>query len=92
MKPTVGRIVSYTSLGDRDGLYPPEVQAALITKVASREQLPAQVTERHESFYVVSLHVFYATGQFDMKDVPFTAEPAGTEADRGAWSWPVRES
>jgi hypothetical protein len=31
MKPTVGRIVHYTNLGDRDGKYPPEIQAALIT-------------------------------------------------------------
>lgn len=31
MKPTVGRIVHYTNLGDRDGKYPPSVQAAIVT-------------------------------------------------------------
>lgn len=31
MKPTVGRIVHYTNLGDADGKYPPEQQAAIIT-------------------------------------------------------------
>ena len=33
MEPSIGRIVHYTNLGDRDGKYPPEVQAAIITGV-----------------------------------------------------------
>lgn len=33
MKPTIGRIVQYVNLGDKDGKYPPEVQAALVTGV-----------------------------------------------------------
>lgn len=37
MKPTVGRIVHYTNLGDKDGKYPPQVIAAIITKVDRRE-------------------------------------------------------
>lgn len=36
MKPTVGRIVHYTSLGDKDGKYPPQVQAAIITGIYKR--------------------------------------------------------
>lgn len=32
-KPSIGRIVQYTNLGDADGKYPPEIQAALITGV-----------------------------------------------------------
>lgn len=32
-KPSVGRIVHYTNLGDKDGKYPPEQQAAIITRV-----------------------------------------------------------
>jgi hypothetical protein len=31
MSPSVGRIVHYTNLGDKDGKYPPEQQAAMIT-------------------------------------------------------------
>lgn len=88
MKPTVARLVHYTSLGDRDGKYPPEIQAALITKVVPKEPLPAD----HESLYAVSLRIFYEDGDFSMKDVPFTSERAGTEGARGKWTWPARES
>lgn len=77
MKPTIGRIVHYTNLGDRDGRYPPEVQAALITGVNSDG--------------TASLHIFYKTGQFDMLSVPFTQEPAGSEGARGRWTWPARD-
>jgi hypothetical protein len=74
--PTVGRIVHYTNLGDRDGKYPPEIQAAIITRVHSATR--------------VALHVFYPTGQFDMPDVEFTEAQAGTEQARGCWTWPPR--
>lgn len=77
MKPSIGRIVHYTNLGDRDGKYPPEVQAALITK------LNADGT--------VALHIFYPTGQFDMASVQFTDAAAGSELARGKWAWPARE-
>lgn len=87
MIPTVGRIVHYTNLGDRDGKYPPEVQAALITKVvphaAPRSNAPAE-----ENRYEVSLHIFYADGEFNMRDVPFTHAEAGSEDARGKWAWP----
>lgn len=76
-QPTVGRIVHYTSLGDRDGKYPSELHAALITKVIN----PA--------LGIVALHVFYATGQFDMPKVDYTFEPAGSDSARGCWSWPT---
>lgn len=58
MKPTVGRIVHYTNLGDADGRYPPEQQAAIITRVVSG--------------FEVALHIFYPTGQFDMQNVPYS--------------------
>lgn len=78
MKPTVGRIVHYTNLGDRDGKYPPEVQAALITGVNVDG--------------TVSLHVFYKTGQFDMPSVAQSeSAAAGSEHARGRWNWPSRE-
>lgn len=74
-KPSVGRIVHYTNLGDRDGKYPPEVQAAIITGLNEDG--------------TVSLHVFYRTGQFDMPSVEETcfSEP-GSEGARGKWAWP----
>lgn len=60
MKPSVGRIVHYTNLGDKDGRYPPEQQAALITRVNPDG--------------TVALKVFYPTGIFDMPSVPESAE------------------
>lgn len=84
MKPTVGRIVHYTNLGDADGKYPPETQAALITKVIPAPPLP-HLDPQLEGDYKVSLTIFYETGIFYMKDVPFSAEPK-----RGHWSWPPK--
>ena len=74
--PTIGRIVHYTNLGDRDGKYPPEPQAAIITRVHSETR--------------VALHIFYPTGQFDMPDVELSSAPAGDEGSRGKWAWPAR--
>ncbi|TAL42382.1 MAG: hypothetical protein EPN91_08360 [Salinibacterium sp.] len=90
--PTVGRVVHYTNLGDRDGRFPPEIQAAIITKVAIRD-LATLAENGHvpkEAGYTVSLHIFYEMGDFKMKDVPFTTEPAGSEAARGKWTWPAK--
>lgn len=104
MKPSVGRIVHYTNLGDRDGKYPPEVQAAIITRVIDlfapgpdgaplkADSEPSYRHEADESRYRVSIHVFYPTGQFDMPDVKFAGSQAGGEAARGMWAWPVREN
>jgi hypothetical protein len=84
MKPTVGRTVLYTNLGDADGKYPPEQQAAIITKV-----VPVHATVRSdansEGDFIVSLAILYPTGMFWMQDVPFSAEFA-----RGRWTWPPR--
>jgi hypothetical protein len=77
MKPSIGRIVHYTNLGDRDGRYPPTIQAAIITGVNEDD--------------TVALHIFYKTGQFDMSSVPYTPEAAGTESARGRWTWPSRD-
>lgn len=98
MKPTLGRIVLYTSLGDADGKYPAEAHPAIITKVTvAKEAWRDPRCDAHEYLlpdgrctcvgilYNVSLHVFYETGGFDMKDVPFSEEPR-----RGCWSWPPR--
>jgi hypothetical protein len=89
MKPTVGRIVHYTNLGDKDGRYPPETQAAIITAVKPHDQFHAgqPPPNSEENIYQVSLHIFYATGQFDMSSVPWSEKP-----ERGHWNWPPRES
>jgi hypothetical protein len=68
----VGSVVQYTNLGDRDGRYPPEIQAALVTGL--------------NDDLTVSLHVFYRTGGFDMPSVAYTAAEAGTEPARGKWT------
>jgi hypothetical protein len=89
MKPTVGRIVHYTNLGDKDGKYPPEQQAAIITGVKDRvfpEDQEIVPDPSNPLAYVVDLHIFYRTGDFFMLDVPFSQEYA-----RGHWSWPKRE-
>jgi hypothetical protein len=62
MKPTIGRIVHYTNLGDKDGKYPPETQAALVTGLNADE--------------TVSLWVFYKTGFFSMPSVKFDVDGA----------------
>lgn len=68
----VGDVVLYTNLGDRDGKFPPEKQAAIITGLNPDGSC--------------SLHVFYRAGQFDMPSVfPTTAVP-GSEEARGMWS------
>lgn len=95
--PSIGRIVHYTNLGDKDGKYPPEIQAALITGVyhqaprdsdQTAETAPGatanEVGARPSSMFV-DLKVFYRTGFFDMKAVPWSPEPA-----RGRWNWPGR--
>lgn len=60
-KPSIGRVVHYTNLGDRDGKYPPETQAAIITGVNSDG--------------TVALVIFYRTGIFNMASVPYSALP-----------------
>lgn len=88
MKPSVGRIVLYTNLGDRDGRFPPEAQAALITKVKPLTEVLAAADE--ENCFLVSLRIFYEQGEFTMIGVPYTAEMPASEGARGKWTWPPR--
>ena len=97
MKPSVGRIVLYTNLGDRDGKYPPEAQAAIITKVSDpwkdateQERKDALADAADEHRYIVSIRVFYEMGDFAMVNVPFTTEAPASECARGKWAWPPR--
>lgn len=61
-KPSIGRIVHYTNLGDQDGKYPPTTQAAIVTGLNDDG--------------TVSLHVFYKTGQFDLASCAYDADGA----------------
>lgn len=93
MRPSVGRIVHYTNLGDKDGKYPPQVQAAIITAIY-------RVDEDGTMFRVddgvggpddvisdnIDVKVFYRTGLFDTMGVPKKTEPS----HRGCWDWPPR--
>lgn len=90
MIPTVGRIVHYTNLGDKDGKYPPQVQAAIITGVYRRD-LEGNVFRADDGIgqsdiTEVDLHVFYRTGDFFMEKVPQKSEPT----NRGVWDWPAK--
>ncbi len=75
--PSIGRIVHYTNLGDRDGKYPPQIQAALITGVNADGS--------------VALRVFYRTGDFWLEKVERTDAAAGSEDARGKWAWPTKQ-
>jgi hypothetical protein len=83
MKPTVGRIVHYTNLGDKDGRYPPEQQAAIITGVHNAPEGAEPIDASKPMGMNVDIHIFYRTGQFDMQNVPFSET-----YERGHWSWP----
>jgi hypothetical protein len=78
MKPSIGRIVHYTNLGDRDGKHPPTVQAALITGLNDDG--------------TVALRVFSRIGDHHQQSVPFTNAAAGSDDARGKWTWPAREA
>ena len=86
MIPSVGRIVHYTNLGDKDNRYPPETQAALIVKASLQRNIGAGLA-LEENTYEVWLCVFYRTGFFFMESpVSFSEKPL----ERGTWTWPPR--
>lgn len=61
-KPSIGRIVHYTNLGDSEGKYPPETQAAVITGVNPDG--------------TCCLKILYRTGVFDRDRVEYSETPA----------------
>ena len=91
-RPSVGRIVHYVNLGDKDGKYPPQVQAAVITaiyetKTDHLKRVDDGVgTPDMDISDAVDLMVFYKTGLFDCEKMPMKSE-----ADqRGCWYFPPR--
>lgn len=94
MRPTIGRVVMYTNLGDAQGKYPPEQQMADITKVRVKPGLEREDPQLYtEGDFMVSLKVTYETGEFYLvagsaafpNGVPFSPE-----FKPGHWSWPPR--
>jgi hypothetical protein len=89
MKPTVGRIVHYGHVVDKNSKFILEPQAAIITAVELPDQFRVgqPPPDSEENKYLVSLHIFYRTGQFDTQSVPWSGE-----LRHGHWSWSPRES
>lgn len=99
-KPSIGRIVHYTNLGDKDGKFPPEIQAATITgvyrggkddepgavKIPNGAIVPANKVGEKATEMFVDITVWYRTGYFQMKACPWSEAP-----ERGHWNWPPRE-
>lgn len=81
-KPSVGRIVHYTSYGTPGGEYKSECRAAVVTEVPNPND-PS----------VIHLCVLNPEGMFFNKDV---TRDEGDEQDRkrwgGTWHWPERVS
>ena len=87
-RPMIGEGVHYMNLGDKDGRYPPTIQAAVITGVYIRSGDSGDLFSNAGPFggdgvMEVDLHIQYRTGQFDMQKVPFSPHP-----ERGHWTWP----
>lgn len=88
MKPTIGRIVHYTTAQL-------EVHAGFITKVRPLEGVElhqrVSVFPIEEKAYAVSLRVFSEDSERIVFDAPFTNAKPGTNEACGHWTWPPRE-
>lgn len=96
-KPSVGRAVHYTSLGDQDGKYPPQCVSALVValyrntsdgvvSVVERINEGVPLPSDTPDHLLVDLLATYPTGQFFMTKVPFAEWPM----TRGHWNWPPK--
>lgn len=103
--PSIGRIVQYTNLGDKDGKYPPEVQAAVITGIYQAQQQPiAPGTPGNNPDLIESGAIVPANKLGDKASSTFVdllvlyrtgqfmmqAVPFSEEPARGHWNWPPR--
>lgn len=69
-KPSIGRVVHYTSYGTPGGEYGRECRAAIVTEVAKDPQ-------DSDAALAVGLAVLNPTGTFFNRDVPYSEHPAG---------------
>lgn len=89
-KPTIGRIVHWTTHGDALGKYPSMICAAIVTRVPQTDPLPDGAASTVGPL-AADLTIFNPDGWFIRKNCEFTEHPAGTPEARGKWSWPARE-
>jgi hypothetical protein len=85
-QPSIGRMVHYTTIREKNGEKIPTVNAATITAVYEDGKVglvvfPAIVREAVRD--AGSGYALYLT------EIEHTTEPAGTEEAFGKWSWPV---
>lgn len=87
MKPTVGRIVHYTSYGTPGGEYPSVCRAAIVTAVDDYQTPAANSDGQHIGH--VSLCVLNPEGMFFNRAV----RQSDSDGDHrgGTWHWPERE-
>jgi hypothetical protein len=103
--PSIGRIVHYTNLGDKDGKYPPEIQAALITGVykhapANQPAPPQEPGNNDPALHgLASANTLGDKAESYMVDLKveyrtgtFTMRcvPFSPEPKRGHWNYPPR--
>lgn len=94
-KPSIGRIVHYTSHGTPDGTYGKECRAAIVTEVGQievNEQDPDGDGVYRET---VGLCVLNPTGQFFNRgvlheEIEDKIEPGPSGRTGGTWHWPER--
>jgi len=79
-KPSVGRVVHYTSFGTPGGEFEPECRAAIVTAVP---ELVGSTT--NDKGYVVSLCVLNPTGMYFLAEAWRSNDHIG-----GSWHWPER--
>lgn len=79
MKPSVGRVVHYTSYGTPGGEYPSVCRAAVVTEVGDTEGADADLAK-------VGLAVLNPEGMFFNRGVPQSED----KHRGGTWHWPER--
>jgi hypothetical protein len=89
-KPSVGRIVHYTSYGTPGGEYPKTCRAAIVTGLGEPLAYPTHEDDVDpDAAQLADLCVLNPTGQFFNTGVP-QDERSAHERSGGTWHWPER--
>lgn len=103
--PSIGRTVAYTNLGDKDGKYPPEVQAAVITGIyrkdpnASTCEPSVNGNNDPKKVAVATANTVGQQADTNYADLKvfyrtglfdMVCVPFSDEPKRGHWNWPVK--